>query len=314
MTDERTGSDQTPEAPGPNALGLAFGIIGDEGTLLILRAALNGARRYAEFGAAMPISHAVLTTRLDALVAEDVLRREVYQRNPVRSEYLLTAKGRGLWPVLTALWRWERRWTPEPTTTTPSMLHAACGREFTPDFCCSACAEPVTAQDIASSWGPAGGWRRSVPAVHTRRRSGSRRQQEYFYPATMAVFGNRWSSAIVGAAFMGLTRFNDFHDKLKVPPTLLAARLTSLCEHEILHQVVLPDRPDWSEYRLTAKGLDFFPVIGATASWAEHWYHEPAGDVLDWTHRACGAALTGVFRCDQCHEVLRGSDLLQHLG
>lgn len=300
-----------PAATPPNALGLGFGIIGDEWTLLLLRAAFDGSRRYAEFGAGLPISHAVLTTRLEMLVEEGILAREVYQRNPVRSEYLLTAKGRGLWPVMTALWRWERRWAPGREAATPPMVHATCGREFTPAFCCGVCATPVDATDIHSEWGPAGGWRRSVPAVQTRRRSGSRRQQEYFYPDTMAVFGNRWSSAIVGAAFMGVTRFNDFHEKLGVPPTLLAERLSSLCERSILEQVVLPHRPDWSEYRLTPKGLDFFPVIGTTVRWAEHWYHAPEGDVLDWTHRGCGEKFEGVFRCDQCHEVLRGEDLLQ---
>ncbi|GAA1747982.1 helix-turn-helix domain-containing protein [Aeromicrobium alkaliterrae] len=311
MDDQPGADDGVLDPERPNALGHGFGVIGDEWTLLILRATFDGARKYGEIGAAFPISHAVLTARLDSLVAEDVLRKEVYQRNPVRSEYLLTEKGRGLWPVLTALWRWERTWAPRDQGVTPTMVHATCGQEFVPAFCCSACAEPVVAQDVDSGWGPSGGWRRSVPHVQTRRRSGNRRQQEYFYPDTMAVFGNRWSSAIVGAAFMGLTRFNDFHDKLKVPPTLLAARLTSLCESGILHQVVLPDRPDWSEYKLTPKGLDFFPVIGTTAAWAEHWYHEEAGDVLSWSHRSCGQAFTGVFHCDQCHEVLRGGDLRQ---
>ena len=149
-----------------------------------------------------------------------------------------------------------------------------------------------------------------MPATHTRRRSDSRgRAQQAFYPDTMAVFGNRWSSALVGSAFMGLTRFTDFQEVLGAPPSLLAERLSSLCGFDILHQVAVPGRPDWAEYRLTRKGLDFFSVIGVTLEWGEHWYRSEEGPMLQWTHRDCGQPLSGVLICDQCREPLVGTDI-----
>jgi DNA-binding HxlR family transcriptional regulator len=296
---------------GTNALGVAFGLLGDEWTLLLLRYALLGVRRYSAFSAALPISDAVLTSRLDLLAREHVLERHEYQQNPPRAEYVLTAKGRGVWPVLLAIWSWERAWVDEHSYATPPMRHQTCGQQFVAEYTCSACHQRVTALDLHAEWGPSGGWTRSVPEARTRRRSPSRgRPHSVFYPDTMAVFGNRWSSALVGSAFMGIKRFNDFQDVLGAPPSLLAQRLASLCEHDIFEQVQLADRPDWSEYALTRKGIDFFPVIGLTLEWAEHWYRSTEGPVLEWTHNACGQPFHGVLTCDQCHEPLTGNDVI----
>ena len=74
-----------------------LGVLGDEWTLLIVQQALLGARRYAEFAAALPISSAVLTSRLQSMVGDELLIRREYQTRPSRSEYLTTARSRALW-------------------------------------------------------------------------------------------------------------------------------------------------------------------------------------------------------------------------
>jgi DNA-binding HxlR family transcriptional regulator len=122
----------------------------------------------------------------------------------------------------------------------------------------------------------------------------------------MAVWGNRWSAAVVGAAFRGVRRFTDFQDLLGAPPSLLADRLASLCARGILVQDRAGGRPDWAEYRLSHKGLDFFPVIALAVQWAEHWYTAEEGPVMAWRHVTCGAPLRGVLTCDQCHQPLTG--------
>ncbi|GAA0954943.1 helix-turn-helix domain-containing protein [Actinocorallia libanotica] len=297
---------------GPNPLSRAIGLLGDEWTLLLLRHALAGSTRYSDFNAQLPISNAVLTNRLDTMVCESLMERRVYQRNPVRSEYLLTVRGRSTWPLLVVIWAWERKWVPEHAYATPPMIHQVCGREMSPLYCCTACKEPVTAADLHTRWGPSGGWSRSVPEVTTRRRSDSRgggKGPRFFYPDTMAVFGNRWSSAVVGAAFLGAHRFSDFQSLLGIPPSLLAERLASLCDRGILEQVEGEVRPAWKAYRLTGKGLGFFPVVAITVEWAQRWYTSPEGRVLDWTHAACGAPFIGTLACDRCRKPLTGSDI-----
>ena len=192
----------------PNALSRAFGVLGDEWTLLLLGDALSGTRRYSEFNADLPISHAVLTSRLDLLVEESLMERHIYQTHPVRSEYALTPKGRAVWPILVAIWNWERTWVPDHAYSTPAMRHVLCGHEFSPRYCCRACDAQVKAQDLQAQWA-SGGWRRSVPETRTRRRSPSRRRaQQSFYPDTMTVFGK---PMVVGAGGCRLHGDQPFH-------------------------------------------------------------------------------------------------------
>lgn len=296
----------------PNALSRGFGVLGDEWTLFLLRFALLGHRRYTEFSTRMPISHAVLSGRLEGLVKAAMMERHEYQQRPPRAEYVLTDSGRATWPILAAIWGWERTWVDEHSYETPPMRHLECGQEITPVLVCRECHQPVIAPDLDTVWGPSGGWRSSVPEVATRRRSSTRGTAvgHSFYPDTMAIFGNRWSWALMGAAFLGVRRFGEFESALGLPPSLLSGRLSTLREHGIIDQVTAgsssAERP---EYRLTEKGLAFFPVIAMTIDWAERWFDTGEGPALIQTHRACGSRFHGVLACNRCDQDLRGTSI-----
>lgn len=294
--------------PTPNGLGLTFGLLGDEWTLLLLRVALSGGTRYSDFRERLPISHAVLSGRLERLVTEGLLERHVYQQRPERSEYLLTTKGSAIWPLLLAIWTWERRWVTSHNYATPPITHLSCGNEMSPLYCCQECGAAASANTVELGWGPAGGWERSTPGAHTRRRAArpGAADATTFYPDTMTVFGNRWSAVIIAAAFAGVRRFRDFELFLRPPPIVLSERLTAMCDREIFEQVQLADRPDWSKYQLTRKGSDLFPVLGIVVDWSERWYSDDEGSVLIRTHTLCGRKFRGVLVCDHCQEVVRG--------
>jgi len=299
------------DAEGSNALARAMGLLSDEWTLMLLRHAHRGFTRYSEFQAELPISNSVLSARLDLLVNESMLEKRIHHSGRLRSEYVLTPKGLGIWPILVAIWKWERTWVPGYVFATPALRHAVCGKEFIPHFCCRACGDQVTAHEISAEFGPAGGWARSVPEARTRRRSQSRRQVENSYFAdTLTIWGNRWASSVVGATFMGIARFTDFRDLLGAPPGLLMQRLVVLCERGIMERVETPEHPARPEYRLTAKGLDFFSVIHLTLQWAEEWYIDPLGAVLSTQHTTCGEPFVGELVCDQCHDPLEHADLI----
>ena len=120
------------EAGAPNAVSRMLGLLGDEWNLLIVQQSLLGANRYGEYLARLPISNAVLTTRLRSLTSEGLLERREYQDNPPRTEYLLTPRGRALWPMMLLIWDWERRWVPDHVDQLPTMRHVTCGALFTP--------------------------------------------------------------------------------------------------------------------------------------------------------------------------------------
>ena len=61
------------EQPEPNAVARMLGLLGDEWTLLVIQQALMGATRYGEFQARLPISHSVLSSRLQSLTRDGLL-------------------------------------------------------------------------------------------------------------------------------------------------------------------------------------------------------------------------------------------------
>ncbi len=77
--------------------------IGERWTLLILRDAFLGTRRFDDFQKSLGIARNVLTVRLKSLVDAGMLERRRYQERPDRYEYRLTEKGIDLWPVLFTL-------------------------------------------------------------------------------------------------------------------------------------------------------------------------------------------------------------------
>src|SRR3954466_8908812 len=84
----------------------ALEIVGDRWTLLIVRDAFLGMKRFHEFETDLAAPKKVLTERWQRLVEEGILERQLYQERPDRYEYLLTDKGRGLWRVLAQLLMW----------------------------------------------------------------------------------------------------------------------------------------------------------------------------------------------------------------
>jgi len=87
----------------------ALEVVGGRWTLLILRDALMGMRRFEEFRASLGIAANVLSSRLDQLVDAGLLQREPYSERPPRFDYVPTERGEELWPVLLELREWGAR-------------------------------------------------------------------------------------------------------------------------------------------------------------------------------------------------------------
>lgn len=289
---------------GVNAVGRMLGILGDEWTLLLVQQAVLGARRYGDFAARLPISHAMLTRRLQSMTDDGLLVRQTYQAKPPRSEYALTPRGRSLWPVLTSIWEWERSWVPDHVAALPAMRHATCGAYFAPVLTCRRCDAAVSEKDVAAQWGPSGSWSRSMPVEATRRRSTSdpARGRAGLFPETMSILGNRWAFALLVASFVGTSRFTDFLDQLGAPPGSLTDRLQILTAGGVLQS-------SDGRYALTEKGRAVFPILITALQWAQRWFQAPEGAAVILVHRVCGEHLDAVPTCDQCAGTLRGAEI-----
>ena len=130
-------------------------LLGDGWTLLVMRQAFMGTRRFDDFQEALDISRALLADRLHRLVDGGILRREPYRDSGrAREQYRLSEKGLELYPVLMALRQWyDKHETPEGG---PIALyrHRGCGGLTEVVHQCSECGEELTAREVSPEPGP----------------------------------------------------------------------------------------------------------------------------------------------------------------
>jgi DNA-binding HxlR family transcriptional regulator len=114
----------------------ALEVVGDRWTLLIVRDALYGVRRFNDFQLHLDVPRAVLAERLGRLVEDGILETEQDPEHAGRRLYQLTAAGEELWPVLHALLTWgDRHRRPNNRT----FHHAACGTRLNQHAACPTC-------------------------------------------------------------------------------------------------------------------------------------------------------------------------------
>ena len=115
-------------------------VIGEKWSLLVLREAFFGVRRFADFQRLLGAPKAVLTDRLATLVEAGVLARVPYQAEGERQrhEYRLTDKGRDLYPTLVALMQWGDRYLTEDAEPPLTLEHRDCGAAVHLELTCEA--------------------------------------------------------------------------------------------------------------------------------------------------------------------------------
>ncbi len=129
-------------------------VVGEWWSLLILRDAFRGTRRFDDFQASLGLARSVLAARLRKLTESGVLERRSYSEHPPRYEYQLTEKGRALFPVITALLEWGDAWARAPGGPTVELVHQTCGRVTRPVLTCPHCHGDVSPANTRSQ--PAG--------------------------------------------------------------------------------------------------------------------------------------------------------------
>ncbi|MBI3453817.1 MAG: helix-turn-helix transcriptional regulator [Rhodospirillales bacterium] len=129
-------------------------VIGEWWTMLIIREAFLGTRRFADFQANLGIARNVLTVRLRRLVERGILEKRRYQDRPPRAEYRLTAKGRDLLPVLVALMEWGDRWESLPAGPSVVLRDRATGAPVQPALTDRRSGRPIDTASVLAAPGP----------------------------------------------------------------------------------------------------------------------------------------------------------------
>jgi DNA-binding HxlR family transcriptional regulator len=121
--------------------------------------------------------------------------------------------------------------------------------------------------------------------------------------AALSIVGEKWTFLVLREAFNGVRRFDDMQHRTGAPRQVLSNRLATLVTEGILRKVPYQEagqRPR-SEYRLTEKGIELFPVMAALLAWGDKYAAWPGGAAVELTHRDCGAPVHLELACSDGH-------------
>jgi DNA-binding HxlR family transcriptional regulator len=132
----------------------AMSVIGDRWTILILREAFIGTRRFDEFQLYLTAAPHIISMRLKKLVEYGLLEKQKYQDRPTRYEYRLTDSGRELYPSIVMLAQWGYKWLGDDKGPAINRVHKSCGHRLTMVPACAQCGEVVNLHDVKAELSP----------------------------------------------------------------------------------------------------------------------------------------------------------------
>jgi DNA-binding HxlR family transcriptional regulator len=135
------------------------------------------------------------------------------------------------------------------------------------------------------------------------------RHQHDSVKATIDLLGDRWTFLVLREGFFGVRRFGYMQRNLGIARTVLSSRLKLLVAEGLLERHPYRDDPVWYEYRLTDKGLDFYPVALALMAWGDRHLAGKKGPPTLLHHRTCNHDTTPVWSCSHCGQPLHARDV-----
>lgn len=127
----------------------AMEAVGDRWSILLLREAYYGVKRFDEFQYYIGIAPNILSARLKKLVAAGVMTRVPLAEHAGRYEYVLTERGRDFFPTYLALKKWGDDWLAEPTGPQVVFHDRSSGQEIEYPQLLTASGKPLNLEDIA---------------------------------------------------------------------------------------------------------------------------------------------------------------------
>jgi len=141
-------------ASAPCSIARSWSVLGERWTMIVLRHAFLGARRFEDYSSELGIARNMLADRLRTLVEHGILERRRYQERPERHEYRLTAKGFDLYPILVSLMQWGDRYGEHEDGPPLVLRHEGCGAVTQPRLTCGQCGEVLDPREVRPEPGP----------------------------------------------------------------------------------------------------------------------------------------------------------------
>jgi len=125
----------------------------------------------------------------------------------------------------------------------------------------------------------------------------------------LQVVGDRWSFLLMRDAFLGVRRFEELRRRTGASRGTLTARLNAMVDSGLLYRSPYGSAPSRLEYRLTDKGLAFYPVALCMWAWENRWSGE-FGLPPRLVHAVCGRTLNPSLVCAHCETGIGWRDMV----
>lgn len=275
-----------------NPVARAIALIGDAWTLLILREAFYGVRRFNLWRERLGIPPTILTDRLQRLTTAGVLNQD-----PVSRGYRLSEMGRDLYGVAVLQGQWERDYA-RPSYQERYALHLfdrVSAAPIQPGVLTREHGFALDRRRVRFEPGP--GLEPIAAPTTRRRRIRDTSANRPVLERSVEIIGDYWSLALISAQFFRVRRFDEFGPATGIATNVLSDRLSRLIAENILERVVYQHAPIRFEYRLAEAGRGLFPLIMAIHGWSERWLCPPDASPLSLFDRETNVRITPVV-CD----------------
>ena len=296
---DRTGQITESSPPRATALRRALAVLGDPWTMLILKEAFNGQRRFGGFQRALNIPRQTLSLRLAALCREQMLYRRHVSAEHATLEYAPTAKALDLDQAMYAVWLWHQANPGDRDVLPFDIVHRDCGHVIGATFSCQRCGGAAGSASVHI--------RPSEPAqfdTEPRPRL-SRRNDAAFAAAGSGTGDEMLAASLVGdipcneilwLLFQGSRNLLAIAGELALGVSVVRGRLDKLRALGLVHE---ERQGRWLIYSVLPRAEGFFPLLLAISAWGDRWCNagQPPPEVV--VHE-CGELLAGRYVCDHC--------------
>ncbi|UTW53985.1 helix-turn-helix domain-containing protein [Kordiimonas sp. SCSIO 12610] len=289
----------------------AVDLICDTPVLLILQSLWLGINRFDALHEATGLTKTVMSDRLKKLSNAEIISRRAYNTRPLRYEYIFQERGFKLFETALMMYRWENTWNPDGVSESFKLQHHTCGEYIMPLCACISCKDEVNPQDIDVTLNIDIA---NYPETYVKRRrqSGSaalKKEKPIIFQEIAEIFGDRWSTLIVRAAFFGVKRYDGFLKATNASTNILADRLSWLSEKGILKKQEYQVNPPRFEYVLRRKGLEILPILLFMLDWVDTVFAPNDPKTVTLRHTKCGSPLKVAPKCSHCGEILSFDEL-----
>ncbi|HHG5380100.1 TPA: winged helix-turn-helix transcriptional regulator [Pseudomonas aeruginosa] len=280
-----------------NIINRVSDVLGDTWTLCLISTLLQRPQGFDTLVQRLRIPRSTLSARLRLLTEHGCLDRGSIETS--ERAYLLTPKGRDVLVLLRQMQQWNRSWQLSSLVLEESEpVPNPCGHHAELRLLCGHCgreADPRRMKVLQTHITPV------VPPEPSPKRARVLRPDQLEAPLSAEqLMGDRWMGLILGAAFFRAHRFSEIAQALGIATNILTIRLNRLTQQGLLERSPGDATGEKHVYRLTPRGLSYYPVICAALAWGMRWIepdYDPGWRVL---HVDCLEWFEPRFVCATC--------------